>query len=1243
MSSVLIKQSAGEQVFYTFGDALTDQLHTGYELIFLPFAPPPPKNQEVSLSITEAWHNPLYKGTFAFVKRSDPALEQESIVADIQQIRQKNSLRFSRFLWLDYTRETGRFTRQQLIIDISGSRLSQDNFCELKNYRLRFPKGSSVNWNANSSRFEFSPESATKAFQLKTSYGASSLAVGKEGIHISMDAPTLGQLSFQLDIHRDDFLDQHGKQSFGYPAFSHLDVGMRLYFRDYAFKGNAENFSISSLRYPLFKEIYRSAESDSGAGTVLDLDTIKAFFPAKIQLHANWDPLSPLDEEKSYFAFDRSSKAEIPSGYRTQLGYTIHLEAQENCKLVFQERQLYSNEKQPGLTLVPRGSFKMSLPSYADPKPELIHRHRLICGLSGVEYLSLAPETEKDNFLHFFPGNPAFAPNYISLQGLTENFILLLKGYGTLEDLKQNRKGDDDRDEDLNIDNTEWLEEILLPLIADFFPEGQILSETEEDQWKQLEIVEDSLEWLQRFFLESTLSKANTSTQAFNTTANSSWAYITQSDDGVPIYFAQPDESVFYQPAGDTEGDLTDEFLSYLEVPAEPLPAEQSSLAFPLFPHGAVDGAFLDDYLYIEKQFITKFRRDRISEIRAGANIPASSPSTTHEIQGTTPQGLLASFSEDFENWKSLLLAKDTENKAFQWVNIGRFDPLRTALQSNNLFAIISKPDSVNPYFKDASSNQVFHQMTIEGWNFDFEPINSENNENKWARFDTVMILKYQERPLIDLIEDSSNWSEKEAFVGEEADVNKVQQQLRRQLKEAIANGESGDEKLREKYKALARAAKQANWTGIILLNVNVPTEGLPEELAGLAAGIDTSKFYAQYLSVETTQVLPGDTLEAKTSSLFGLIDYNDDGPAPDTDGPFNFQVRSLSIIFRNSRIYDFAAEIELTLDELFGESTRLLDSETGVNIIQLKGTAERHDDKITYSFGFKGKNKFLLEKSEVLEEVSIVKAQFNTDPKPSGDNPRITSRFSLFGTMNFRKLEAFDILSFGAEHVGETDNEQFLSFSSLQVVMSFLEDDPPGRTFSFEADKISFNLTQSDVREQSLYAKFPIKLSGLSQYPGGAGQTPSSVGFAEVKSPLAGGVIGNEWYAFTYQLDLGTLGALAGDAGMLLQIMVAWSPEKVEGAKGLFVGIRLPGFKAGKAEISLQGILKLVFKSIRFIVGKDENENSVYMLKIKKIALKLLVLTLPPNTQGEISIFGDPEGDKDNKSVGWYGAITRN
>ncbi|MEL6253352.1 MAG: hypothetical protein AAFR87_15175 [Bacteroidota bacterium] len=244
---------------------------------------------------------------------------------------------------------------------------------------------------------------------------------------------------------------------------------------------------------------------------------------------------------------------------------------------------------------------------------------------------------------------------------------------------------------------------------------------------------------------------------------------------------------------------------------------------------------------------------------------------------------------------------------------------------------------------------------------------------------------------------------------------------------------------------------------------------------------------------------------------------------------------------------------------------------------------------------------------------------------------------------MNFRKLEAFDILSFGAESIGETDNEQFLSFSSLQIVMSFLEDDPSGRTFSFKADKMSFNLTQSDVREQSLYAKFPIKLSGLSQYPGGSGQTPSSVGFAEVKSPLAGGLIGDEWYAFTYQLDLGTLGALAGDAGMLLHIMVAWSPEKVEGTKGLFVGIRLPGFKAGKAEISLQGILKLVFKSIRFIVGKDDNENSVYMLKIKKIALKLLVLTLPPNTQGEISIFGDPEGDKDNKSVGWYGAITRN
>jgi len=99
--------------------------------------------------------------------------------------------------------------------------------------------------------------------------------------------------------------------------------------------------------------------------------------------------------------------------------------------------------------------------------------------------------------------------------------------------------------------------------------------------------------------------------------ASTAWAYVRQTDASPPIYYAQPDQAVLYQPdsAGEAAGPQG-ALLSYMEVPAATLPDSGDSPppAFPLFPYGGVQadlerGIALGDYQQIEVQRLTPTRR----------------------------------------------------------------------------------------------------------------------------------------------------------------------------------------------------------------------------------------------------------------------------------------------------------------------------------------------------------------------------------------------------------------------------------------------------------------------------------------------------------------------------------------------------------------------------------------------------------------------------------------------------------
>ncbi len=150
---------------------------------------------------------------------------------------------------------------------------------------------------------------------------------------------------------------------------------------------------------------------------------------------------------------------------------------------------------------------------------------------------------------------------------------------------------------------------------------------------------------------------------------------------------------------------------------------------------------------------------------------------------------------------------------------------------------------------------------------------------------------------------------------------------------------------------------------------------------------------------------------------------------------------------------------------------------------------------------------------------------------------------------------------------------------------------------------------------------------------------------------------MGNIWYGLAFELELGDLGALAGKAGLFVTILAAWKPmgnvpelaatgstPKKEPPLGVAIGLKMPSLSGGRKELAILGLIKIVFKSIEFIVGKLPDGRPSYLLKLKNIMIKVLILSLPPSGQTEIIIFGDPQATQDTvkKAIGWYAAYAK-
>ncbi|MBK8968103.1 MAG: hypothetical protein IPM36_15845 [Lewinellaceae bacterium] len=1200
-------------------------------------------------------------GIFLFLKMKK---EEETAVKAVLESRLREFLqdplyREVRFLWIENPADPLILWRTHSIAvySKSGKKLVRRRaFLNFRNYAFSIAGDVEIKLSTNS----FSLKGSTPAaFTWSAAYGRQAFLENIAAVQIPMAGDTAGCLEFDFSIPKENW--EINKQAvFGYRGLEHLDIGLRLFFRDPEFPTSGEAFYLASHRYPFLQEYYADTKADS-------------FFPATIDWKVQIDLLYPLSRQRSYFEFKPGTSPGLPSAFRTNRGYTVHLLPQAGeSRLVFAHRPATLREADlpdAPLYLVPSGKFELKVPSYATGK--MIPEANVLCGISGLEYVKVLDSVP--SYLNLVPDQAAFAPAFVSAYALLRDLT------GIIESKAKNDRTlpEDTIDLDMPIEETysgglgindAEREEILQWVRQVYFPPGFTFSASDRTKFMALEIVEDLINWLRemlqaavriggnqaalvRYAAAETLGSGE---QYFPTT---SWAYFHEGNGAT--YYGQPDQAVLYKAESSSS-----EFLDYLEVPAIGLPDKLSTaqtetleqatthaaLAFPMLPYGNVDPERLTDMLQLEKLLVNNFRYSRIREIsKATGYLTPLRNAGRSAFTGTTPQGLLATFSPDPVFKKALQierlqLAMNQNLKQVQMVNIRHDAPLKAVLQSNQLFMVITDPDSLKAYFSgDALKNLagVTNQIDIETWLF-------ELGTEHWDKNGTILVFKFHDKPLMELAAKPELWSLPNDFNRNKEMAGLGLQEL---VKTAIENGNSTDPKQRKKYAAILPAITQANWTGILAFNVAVPLGNLPDALKALAGGMDPNLFYAQYVGIEVTPVeSSGTSLLPKPSSMFALIDYdNNIVPEADLSG-YNFHVPYLTVVFRNSLVTDFAAEVQLFLEFLFHEEARLAGSTDDRNMISLKGVAEKHNGKTTYSFGFSGANRFELS-GKVLQEVEIIKAQFATDPLPGTlPNPLpITGRFFFWGRMRFAYLGAFDALSFGAEPTPDPDKPDFLSMSNLQITMSFKvhketatdRSKVTDKAFAFKSQQMAFDLNRSGWRSQSLYEKFPLKFKTFKTVIGDANALSAS-GYMPVNSPLPTAELGDIWYGIEYDLNLGSAGALAGSKGLVAGILVAWKPE----AEGLYLGLKLPGSTGGKKEITIQGLLKIVFKSIRFESYSDPKpgipDNTGYLLKLKNIVLKFMVVSFPPTGKTEIILFGDPRTADEvplrkDKLLGWY------
>ncbi|MFL6244798.1 MAG: hypothetical protein ACJ74H_02145 [Thermoanaerobaculia bacterium] len=979
----------------------------------------------------------------------------------------------------------------------------------------------------------------------------------------------------------------------------------------------------------------------------IDLPAI--FQPADpLVLDVSLDSLNPLDSDRTYFSFIplNETAPAFESMFATARGYGLRLTAAAasgvtpDARLVFAEQPRFmggdaSVPKDFYLTL--QGAFSIEWETGSDaPEPDVTAAllYRLLCGMSGLEYVGI--ESDASSTIEFLPGNAAYAP--------------LLPSDAV------------DDDPLTTLGTTAWV-------------------------------------WL------STSDPARPA-----------------------HYYAQPEDAPMYKaPSGGTLGSVFLDFLEMPALTLSASDGTRAFPLAPynqLDPDLIADAKLVEAAAIAPARRQAILDADPL----AWAKTSDSLTSTTTETTGVTPQGLAVGIASNGVDWTWAAIANGSDSTADQPTLVfteatGEF---RQALETNRLFMVLANADvfmanasvqyqltadglaaiaadgtvpadvlsAVTAYFSgldypvyenetefdaalvaatpDAAPYELIFERqagllvpAIDDWSFQMSPRNWYNPERD-SRQHAMVVYKFTlGRSLAELTDDLPSWAWPEAAAFPDGTAADAQAELQSIYEESrVAYEETTGGGQQSPYANFIEILDNPNWTGILVFSCAMSISELPAPLQSLAAGIDTSKFYAHHFGFNTTPFgTDSDALTFGRTSMFGLIDYADDEDQYfESTIYYAYKVLELTVGFRNSVMTDFSSRVELLVNRLFGMPVVMYPTEHGNNVI-LDGVYQRQTDDEgvehgTYVFTMEEQNTFSINNAALRNVVLLSTQMVTTQPANAADPTQsVITQFQMGGNLYFYEPEDTDLFSFGAGAVIQETGDVSLSssqlrFGNLIVQMEFTMADPTP-VFSFLTEALSFDLANTEARDKALYANFPLKLSGFVATPDPllqnpplsisetSVQSPESLGYVSITAGVQQSTMLDPWYGLVFDIDLGTLGALAGSAGLVLELLLGWSDGGTSDEPAVYVGVKLPGVTDDIGiELPLQGVITLAFKTVELIVSESEDAATrEYMMRFRNFSMSLLGNSLPPGNN-DIYLFGNPDRTTPTK-LGWYAAYS--
>lgn len=750
-------------------------------------------------------------------------------------------------------------------------------------------------------------------------------------------------------------------------------------------------------------------------------------------------------------------------------------------------------------------------------------------------------------------------------------------------------------------------------------------------------------------------------------------------------YAAEPEGSPLYGPLATDPAPTTDAVAVLGSAPPYMKLGQGANKTFPLVPYGAaaatgVNGTTLTQF---ESQIVAATRKALISSYADETWAARAAASRAFAVQGpdpgierdyrTTPQGFIVECDRNTGAYVTVTMAQslDRNGDVLPFALAHPTQAMQDALQTNQLFLV-----AVNPApFVDPATNATFTNIVnIADWTI---TANVGAGASATA-YKNVLIMKFCSGTLQDRVTNPNRWTAAKDFsllrdtppAARDLSYTGLSQWLQDYIAEAIARstGQSA-----AYYQTFAQIALDPDWTGVIVLAADLTAADLPAEIAGLAAGIDFTRFAAHHFGftvsrVEVDKTMRQISMAPGNSSLFGLIDYEDplyaanlqagvgeNAPVPiQVQADFDFTVLQLQSLFEHARLVRFQSHIQLSVKTLFAAPvTKLYNAGKAQPFpgIVLAGSYVNQGGRAAYVFQQNDPN-VLLSPSNVLPAVAFNRVQFNT--LGTRDNgATVVSSFLVWGALDFNDIQSapgdtLDLLSFGSPV--DTPPDQLgagLAFSGLTISMSYPVTTPSAKLFAVDTGNLAWDLNASKAREESLFRGFALQLKSFVNASGD--QKPADFGFLPVTSALNLAELDGPWFGAVYDITLGGPGALASGMGFQSQLLTAWSPTTTGADKdhSLFIGMSLPGAAPGASMFSLQGVLKVAVGSIsilrqavpaapgRTLTAGDQAY--FYCLRIDDIGIKILgIMKLPPSANIQFFLFGDPNN---NGSLAWYAA----